>query len=136
MRYIRVLGAIAVAGGAIIVAAAFLVEYTRFSDDPGLGLRQILGIILGVSAVASGVFLLLGRRRESLAVIRVLGIVFLAGGSLMLLASLLGDILGIHANPGFGRRQIAGTFSGLAAVAGGWLLLNRRKAWNDRKVSE
>ena len=66
MKYAKTLGVILLAGGIVVLASSFLVELTAWSDDPGLGFRQIVGIITGSGAAITGMVLLLGRRRETI----------------------------------------------------------------------
>lgn len=123
VKFARVIGLILVSTGMLLLASSFLVELTIFSDDPGLGLRQIMGIITGSGAAIAGMILILGRQRETILVLRILGIVFLVGGAVVLLGSLLIDFAGIRTSPGFGLRQIAGTITGVfVLVVGGCML--------------
>ena len=102
MRSIKVVGAILFVGGIVVLLSSFLVELTVLSDDPGLGLRQILGIVTGSGAAIAGMVLILGRRRETIVVLNLLGIVLFGGGIVVLSGSLLVDLAGFCPNSGFG----------------------------------
>jgi len=127
MKFARIFGAILIGGGVILFASSFLVELTIFSDDPGLGFRQIMGIVTGSVSVVAGVVLIVGRPREISLVLCIIGIALLFVGTLMSLVSLLIDFFRVHSHPGFGPRQIAGLVSGLLAIAGGWVVIVSRK---------
>lgn len=118
MRYTTLFGAILLGGGIALVLSSFLVEFTIFSDDPGLGFRQIMGIVTGSGAAIAGTVLIMGRREKILA-LKILGIVFLIGGSVIFLGSLFIDLAGFCTNPGFGLKQIAGTITGAFVMAFG-----------------
>jgi len=127
MKFARIFGAILIGGGVILFASSFLVELTIFSDDPGLGFRQIMGIVTGSVSVVAGVVLIVGRPREISLVLCIIGIALLSVGTLMSLMSLLIDFFRVHSHPGFGPRQIAGLVSGLLAMAGGLVVIVSRK---------
>jgi hypothetical protein len=127
MKFARILGAILIGGGVIVFASSFLVELTIFSDDPGLGIRQITGIVTGSVSVIAGAVLLFGKQREIAFMLSLTGIALLAVGILMSLVSLLIDLVGFRTSPGFGPRQIAGVMSGLLAIAGGLVVFFSRK---------
>ena len=127
MKFARIISAILIGGGVILVASSFLVELTIFSDDPGLGFRQIMGIVTGSVTVAAGVVLLLGKAREITIVLCIIGIALLVVGVLLSLVSLLIDFFRVHSHPGFGPRQIAGFVSGVLAIAGGLFVITSRK---------
>ena len=127
MKFARIIGDILIGGGVIVFASSFLVEITIFSDDPGLGLRQIMGIVTGSVSIVAGVVLLFGKSREIAIVLCIIGIALLFVGTLMSLVSLLIDFFAVHSHPGFGPRQIAGIVSGLLAIAGGLVVLVSRK---------
>lgn len=127
MRFVKLIGAILLGGGIMIVASSFLVELTVFSDDPGLGFRQIAGIVTGSGAAIVGMVLLLGRGREHIVLLRLVGIALLAGGSAALLASLLIDFAGFRTSPGFGMRQIGGAITGAVTTLLGGLTLFKVK---------
>ena len=127
MKFARILGAVLIAGGVILFASSFLVELTIFSDDPGLGLRQIMGIVTGSISVIAGVILIFGKSREIAILLCIVGITLLIVGVLLSLASLLIDFFRVHSHPGFGPRQIAGLVSGLLAIAGGLVVIVSRK---------
>ena len=128
MRYTKVFGAILLGGGIALLLSSFLVELTVLSDDLGLGFRQIMGIITGSGAAIVGTVLILGRQRETILALKVLGIVFLVGGTVVLLGSLLIDFAGFRTNPGFGLKQIAGTIAGVFVLAVGGFTLFKLKA--------
>ena len=127
MKSARIFGALLIAGGVILFAGSFLVELTIFSDDPGLGFRQIMGIVTGSVSVAAGLIMLFGKLREISLVLCIIGIALLVFGILLSLVSLLIDFFRVHANPGFGSRQVAGLVSGLLAIAGGLVVIVSRK---------
>ncbi len=127
MRSIKVVGAILFVGGIVVLLSSFLVELTALSDDPGLGLRQILGIVTGSGAAIAGMVLILGRRRETIVVLNLLGIVLFVSGIVVLSGSLLVDLAGFCTNPGFGLRQIAGTITGALAMSFGVVTLSKTK---------
>ena len=127
MKFARIIGAILIVGGVILFAGSFLVELTIFSDDPGLGFRQIMGIVTGSVSVIAGAVLIFGRSREIAAMLCIVGIGLLVTGILLSLASVLIDFFRVHSNPGFGPRQTAGLVSGLLAIAGGVVVISSRK---------
>ena len=128
MRSIKVVGAILLVGGIVVLLSSFLVELTALSDDPGLGLRQILGIVTGSGAAIAGMVLILGRRRETIVVLNLLGIVLFVGGIVVLSGSLLVDLAGFCPNSGFGLWQIAGTITGALAMSFGVVTLSNTKS--------
>lgn len=132
MRFAKVVGALLVGGGVIVLLSSFLVEFTNLSDDPGLGFRQILGIITGSIAAIVGMVLILGRRKKIVGIFNLLGVVFFVGGIFILTASLLVDLAGFHTNPGFGLRQITGVIAGAIAILGGSVIFTRTKNLNPR----
>ena len=127
MKFARIFGAILIVGGVILFASSFLVELTVFSDDPGLGFRQIMGIVTGSVSVIAGVILRFGKARELAVILCIIGNGLLIVGVLLSLASLLIDHFRVHSHPGFGPRQIAGLASGLLAIAGGLVVIASRK---------
>jgi hypothetical protein len=127
VRFVRIIGAILIGGGVLVLASSFLVELTIFSDDPGLGLRQIMGIVTGSASAGTGAVLLLGKRKEVAVVLTILGIVLLTVGILLSLTAMLIDLTGAHTHPGFGPRQIAGIVAGILAIAGGLVVLASRR---------
>jgi hypothetical protein len=127
VKFIRAMGAILIGGGVLVLASSFLVELTIFSDDPGLGLRQIMGIVTGAASAGTGAVLLLGKRKEVAVVLTILGIVLLTVGILLSLTAMLIDLAGAHTHPGFGPRQIAGIVAGILAICGGLIVLASRR---------
>lgn len=53
------------------------------------------------------------------------GIFLLVLGAALLIVSLLADVIGIGANPGFGYRQIIGVVLGVIAIIRGIFVLKR-----------
>ena len=133
MKFARIFGAILIVGGVILFASSFLVELTIFSDDPGLGFRQIMGIVTGFVSVIAGAVLVLGKPREIALVLCITGIALLVVGILMSLVSLLIDFFRVHSHPGFGPRQIAGLVAGLLAIAGGLVVIISRKKIGEER---
>ena len=127
MKFTKTLGVIFLGGGIVVAASSLLVELTALSDDPGLGFRQIVGIITGSGAAITGMVLIVGRRRETIIALNLLGIVLLVGGIVVLLGSLLIDVAGCRTNPGFGLRQIMGSISGAVALLFGVFTLTKLK---------
>ena len=133
MKFARIFGVILMVGGVILFASSFLVELTVFSDDPGLGFRQIMGIVTGSISVIAGVVLRFGKAREIAIVLCIMGIALLIVGVLLSLVSLLIDHFRVHSHPGFGPRQIAGLVSGLMAIAGGLVVIVSRRKLGEEK---
>jgi hypothetical protein len=127
MRYTKVFGAVLLAGGIVVFLSSFLVELTIFSDDPGIGIHQIMGIITGSGAAIVGIILILARQRVTIVILKLLGIVLLVGGIGVLFGALLIDFSGFRHNAGFGLRQIEGTITGAVALCIGLFTLFRLK---------
>jgi predicted membrane channel-forming protein YqfA (hemolysin III family) len=121
------MGVILIAGGMLLIASSFLVELTIFSDDPGLGFRQIMGIVTGSTSAGAGAVLLFGKRKEVAVMLTIVGSVLLAVGIVVSLTALLIDLAGVHTRPGFGPRQTAGLIAGVLAISGGLVVLASRK---------
>lgn len=98
--------------GAYLGAGNLLGDWIGLTGADGFGRTQVIGLIVGIAAVAlGGVF-----RIDLLAL----------GGAVVFGMALIGDLAGLRGSQGFGWKQQVGLGVAVALIAAGWI--GRRQA--------
>ncbi len=115
----KVIGYVLLVVGILLMALSFTADRIGIGGTPGFGYRQGLGSVIGAFVAAAGFYFASGNRKLT-------GILLLAGGVILLIASLIADMIGIGGHAGFGYNQIIGIVAGVIAAAVGFILFLRK----------
>ena len=112
-------------GIALLVVGIIAMAVSLFANQLGIGItsvfgyKQSLGAVLGAVVAAVGFFLTTDNAKLT-------GILLLAGGVILLVASLFADMFGLGVTPGFGYNQIIGAVVGVLSAVVGYFLMSRK----------
>jgi hypothetical protein len=115
----KVTGIVLLIVGIVVTAVSLTADKIGIGRVPGFGYWQSLGSVVGAFVAAAGFHMTSGNRKLT-------GILLLAGGGVLLVASLFADVIGLGAAPGFGYNQIIGSVAGVVAVAVGYFMAFRK----------
>ncbi len=115
----KVIGIVLLVAGFVLMFVSLMADRIGIGGTPGFGYWQSLGSVAGGFVTAAGFYLASGNRKLT-------GILLLAGGVVLLIASLTADVIGLGVSAGFGYNQVIGAVAGIAAAVVGFVLSSRK----------
>lgn len=114
----KTLGIVLLVVGVVVMAVSLFANQFGIGVTAVFGYKQSLGAVLGAVIAAAGFFWTTNNAKLT-------GTLLLAGGAILLLASLFADMFGFG-TPGFGYNQVIGAVAGILSAAVGYFLMSRK----------